>query len=89
MDTWPLVVLMLLVGFVLVGVLVTIVVIRRRRGREEAEVNYLAFFVMGLSLLPMGVVLSFVINPGFLGFIGLGAFYIVFGLSNKDKWKSR
>ena len=88
MNAWPLVALMLLVGFVLVGVLVTSVVIRRRRRGEEAEVNYLAFFVMGLSFLPMGVVLSFVINPGFLGFIGLGAFYVYLGLLNRDKWKS-
>jgi hypothetical protein len=87
MDSWPLVAPMLLVGVVLVGVLVTIVVIRRKRGGEEAEVNYLAFFVMGLSLLPMGALLSFFINPGFLGFIGLGAFYVVYGLSKKDKWK--
>lgn len=88
MDTWPLVAPLLLVGVVLVGVLVTIVVIRRRRRGEEVEVNYLAFFVMGFSFLPMGAVLSFVINPGFLGFIGLGAFYIYLGLLNKDKWKS-
>ena len=88
MSAWPLVALMLLVGFVLVGVLVTSVVIRRRRRGEEAEVNYLAFFVMGLSFLPMGAVLSFVINPGFLGFIGLGAFYVYLGLLNRDKWTS-
>lgn len=87
MDTWPLVAPMLIVGFVLVGVLVTIVVIRRRRRVEEVEVNYLAFFVMGLSFLPMGALLSFFINPGFLGFIGLGAFYIFLGVSNRDRWK--
>lgn len=88
MDTWPVIILMLLLGFVLVGVLVTIVVIRRRRGGEEPEVNYAAFFVMGLSFLPMGALFSFFINPGFIGIMGLGAFYIVFGLLNKDKWKS-
>ncbi len=88
MDTWPLVMLMLLVGFVLVGILVTIVVIRRRRGGEEVEVNYLAFFVIGLSLLPVGVMFMFFFNPGFIGIMGLGGFYIVLGLLNKDKWKS-
>ena len=88
MDTWPVVALMILVGFVLVGVLATLIVYRRRRGRDEAEVDYRAFFVLGLCMLPMGILFSFLINPGFLGIMGLGAFYIVLGLSKRDKWRS-
>jgi len=43
---------------------------------------------MGISFLPIGIVLSFIVgNPGFIGFTGLGAFYIVYGLANKNKWK--
>ena len=80
--------LMILVGFVLVGVLATLIVYRRSRGKDEAEVDYRAFFVLGLCLLPMGMLFSFLINPGFLGIMGLGAFYIALGLSNRDKWKS-
>lgn len=89
MDTWPVVALMILVGFVMVGVLVALVVYRRRRGAENVEVDYRAFFVLGLCLLPMGALFSFLINPGFIGIMGLGAFYVVFGLTNRDKWKSR
>jgi hypothetical protein len=88
MDTWPVVALMILVGFVLVGVLVALVVYRKRRSEEEVEVDYRAFFVLGLCLLPMGALFSFLLNPGLLGIMGLGAFYIFLGLSNRDKWKS-
>jgi hypothetical protein len=43
---------------------------------------------MGISFLPLGIVLTIAVgNPGFIGFIGLGGFYIALGLANKDKWK--
>ncbi|HIH00568.1 TPA: hypothetical protein HA259_00545, partial [Thermoplasmata archaeon] len=77
METWPVVALMILVGFVLVGVLVALVVYRKRRGEEEVEVDYRAFFVMGICLLAMGILFSLLFNPGLLGIVGLGAFYIV------------
>jgi len=52
------------------------------------EVDYRAFFIMGISFLLLGIVLTFVIgNPGFIGFMVLGIAYIAIGLANKDKWK--
>jgi hypothetical protein len=37
----------------------------------------------------MGVVFSTAVNPGFIGFIGLGLVYMIVGLANKDKWKKQ
>ena len=88
MDTWPIVALMIIVGIVFVGVLVALVVYRKRHGIGEVDVNYRPLFVLGICLLFMGALLSFLINPGMIGIMALGAFYIVLSLSNRDKWKS-
>jgi len=29
-----------------------------------------------------------IINPGFIGFMGLGIIYMIIGLSHRDKWKT-
>jgi len=83
---------LIMIGILIITILILIVTVlwvRKNRISEQIkEIDYRAFFIMGISFLPLGIVLSVVIgNPGFIGFIGLGAFYIVFGLANKDKWK--
>ena len=73
----------------IVGVFVLFIMKKNKIEGTYKEPDYRAFFIMGISFLPLGIVLSFIIgNPGFIGFTGLGAFYIVFGLANKDKWKN-
>jgi hypothetical protein len=43
---------------------------------------------MGICFLPMGIIFTTTINPGFIGFIALGIVYMAIGLANKDKWKN-
>lgn len=78
--------ILLITIFVLI---LTVLWVKKNRNSEPIkEVDYRVFFIMGISFLPLGIVLSFVVgNPGFIGFIGLGICYIVIGLANKDKWK--
>lgn len=83
---------LLMIGILIITIIILIVTVfwvkKNRNSEQNKEIDYRVFFIMGISFLPLGIVLSFVIgNPGFIGFIGLGAFYIVFGLANKDKWK--
>jgi hypothetical protein len=50
--------------------------------------NYEAFFILGISFLPVGIVLMVTTgNPGFIGMTGLGLVYTIIGLTNRDKWK--
>jgi hypothetical protein len=86
MDEWPLVAVMLLIGFVLTGLLVALVVYRKKKGRADSAVDYRSLLALGLCLLPMGLVLSFVVSPGFIGIGGLGAVYVFLGLRNRDRW---
>ena len=78
--------ILLITIFVLV---ITVILMKKKRINEgKKEVDYRAFFIMGISFLPLGLILTFAVgNPGFIGFIGLGVCYIAIGLANKDKWK--
>jgi LPXTG-motif cell wall-anchored protein len=76
-----------------IGILVSIIsvfFVRRKRKLDGfEETNYKAFFILGITFLPLGIVLSITTdNPGFIGMSGLGAVYMIIGLSNKEKWKT-
>lgn len=64
-----------------------VLVWKNRANLNRGEPNYKAFFIMGTSFLPLGIVLSAATgNPGLIGISGLGAAYLAIGLSNRDKW---
>nr|MCK4929677.1 hypothetical protein [Nanoarchaeota archaeon] len=74
---------------IIVGVLIAILVSKRKMKGEPVETNYYAFFVIGISFLPLGIVFSIIISPGFMGITGLGVVYMIIGLANKDKGKHK
>ena len=77
---------------VALGILVTLLVWKRRKERKVEETNYRAF-VMGTAMFPAGVVgmlvflmlgISVVIATPILS---LGPIYLIIGVANRDKWK--
>lgn len=72
---------------IIAGVLIAILVSKRKNKGEPADTNYRAFFILGISFVPLGIVFSSVTSPGFLGITGLGIVYMIIGLANKDKWR--
>lgn len=78
----------LLVISVLLGILM-IAIWKRRKPEQEKEIDYQAFFTMGISFIGLGVILTATINVGFLGFVALGIIYIILGLSKRNKWKKK
>ncbi|MFC2059344.1 hypothetical protein ACFLTS_06910 [Chloroflexota bacterium] len=83
----------LLAILIVLGILMAVVVWRRRRGGKSTEPNYRALFLMGAALLAVGIiylVLCLVtdvscVTP--IPLLALGAIYLTAGLANKDKWK--
>lgn len=81
------------VGMIVLGVSVLVILLgavvwKIRKGNSPGEVNYKAFFILGIVFLPVGVTLSISTkNPGLLGISGLGVAYLAIGLANRDKWK--
>jgi hypothetical protein len=88
MNYWIIITIILGAIAVIVGVFVLFVMQKKKKEGTYKEPDYRVFFIIGISFLPLGIVLTFAVgNPGFIGFMGLGIAYIAIGLANKDKWK--
>lgn len=76
----------ILLILVLLGIFTAVVGWKRRREGKYQETNYMVFFVIGISLAPLGLIFSIIIGPGFFGIAALGIIYMLIGLAKKDKW---
>jgi hypothetical protein len=82
-----------MIGILIIILLVLIatffIVQKKKKERIFKEIDYRAFFILGISFLPMGIIFTVTISPAFIGFIGMGVIYMAIGLANKDKWKNK
>jgi hypothetical protein len=80
-------------GLLVVGILLALVLWKRRKEGKVEEPDYRAFFVMGLTWFPAGVVLMIVYFVSDIPFVigmplfAMGLVYLAIGLANRDKWK--
>ena len=88
MNYWILLTILLGLIAVIVGVFVLFVMQKKKKEGTYKEPDYRAFFIMGICLLPMGIIFMTTLNPGFIGFTCMGLCYMVIGLANRDKWKA-
>ncbi len=90
MIEWLLITSVIAVFAVLVGVVVAVVFWKRKKGGVTEEPDYRAIYFVGLVFIPVGIALMIAIgNPGLLGITAFGVFYMLLGLSNRDKWKEK
>ena len=54
--------------------------------REKNQVNYLSLFFLGVSLLAVGILFTYAINPAFISIMASGLCLIAIGLSKRDEW---
>jgi hypothetical protein len=87
MSSWILITILIGIIGVIIGVILLFTLRKNQKEGITNKVDYRAFFIMGISFLPMGIIFTTVISPAFISFIGLGVCYIAIGLANKDKWK--
>lgn len=87
MDEWILFSLIIGGLIVVIGLIVSIILFRRKEVSEDKEINYKVFYFVGLIWLPVGVVFMTSINfvMGIV-FMVLAISYIAIGLANRDKW---
>ena len=87
MNEWLIILLGIGMITIILGVLVAW---KKRKDGKSKETDYRAFFIMGISFLPLGIVMTITIgNPGMLGLTALGIIYMIMGLANRDKWKKK
>ena len=76
-------VLALIIGVGVLTVLLALIasyIMKKERGQRR-EPDYRAFFILGISFLPIGIATE---NPGLWG---VGVVFMVLGLANRGKWK--
>ena len=90
MDEWILISIGIIVLLVLIGVVLSLVLFKKRKKGELGEPNYQTFFSIGVIWFPVGVVFMFTVNTSLgVTFMGLGIIYLVIGLVNRDKWMKK
>ena len=81
--------ILLLILAIIIGIATILIYNNKKKTTTEKEIDYRTFYILGISFLPMGLVLSITTkNPGMIGIMGLGAAYLAIGLANRDKWKN-
>ena len=96
MNTLPMIIIGIVLGVILIGILVVVTLMRKRKVTSKGT-NYRACFILGISFLALGIIYGIVFLssgtkaflPLGIAFIGLGLSYIAIGLSNRDKWKKQ
>jgi len=71
-------ILMIVIGVAILVMLVVAVIMNRKR---KFFPNYRAFFIVGITWLPLGVIMKNYV------FSAVGACFLIAGLVNKKKWK--
>ena len=60
---------------------------KKKNDESNREINYRAFYYIGVVWLPIGVIFMMFVNTVIgIAFLGIGASYIAIGLANKDRW---
>ena len=73
----------MIVGIILFLLLIIgIIIIQKTITGGKHEADYRAFFILGISFIPLGIATN---N---YAFTGLGIVYMIIGLKNKSKWKN-
>ena len=79
----------IIVILVVVGIILSVIFLKKKQEGKYEEPDYRVFFIMGISFLPIGIVFMITVSLAFIGFTGIGICYMAIGLANKDKWKKR
>ena len=89
MNSWILITLIIGVIVAIIGVIVFYTLQKKQKEGTAKETDYRAFFILGISFLPMGILFAISVNIGFIGITVLGLIYLMIGLKNRDKWNKK
>ncbi len=93
MGSTPWIAIGLLVILVIVGIFVTWLAWNRKKKGMIQETNYRTFFIMGIVMLPVGLIgmiISFLRDYSFvlmMPIFTVGIVYLAIGWSKRDTWK--
>jgi hypothetical protein len=87
MNDWIMISALIIAALVVIGLILTFVVFKKKKEGKLGEPNYQVFFIIGIAWTPIGVVFMITINPAIgCAFMSIGLAYLAIGLANRDKW---
>ena len=90
MSEWILISALIVAALIVIGLILTLVVIKKKKEGKIGEPNYRVFFIIGMTWIPIGCVFIITINPVMgIAFMGLGIAYMAIGLAHRDKWEKK
>ena len=88
MSEWILISALIVAALVVIGVILTLVVFKKKKEGKMREPNYKVFYILGIIWIPIGIVFMVTINRVLgVAFMGMGITYMMIGLANRDKWE--
>ena len=90
MSEWILISALIVAALVVIGLILALVVFKKKKEGKMGEPNYKVFFIIGIAWIPIGSVFMITINFVIgIAFMGMGASYMAIGLANRDKWENK
>ena len=90
MSEWILISALIIAALIVIGLILTLVVIKKKKEGKMGEPNYQVFFTIGMAWIPIGSVFIITINLVMgIAFMCLGIAYMAIGLANRDKWEKK
>ena len=90
MSEWILISLIIVGILVIIGLILTLVVYKKKKEGKIGEPNYQVFFTIGIVWIPIGVVFMITVNPVMgTAFMAMGVIYMIIGVANRDKWEKK
>ena len=90
MSEWILISALIVAALVVIGLILTLVVFKKKKEGKMREPNYQVFFIIGIAWIPIGVFFMITINIVMgIAFMSMGVAYLAIGLANRDKWEKK
>ena len=81
---------LIVAALVVIGLILTLVVFKKKKEGKMGEPNYQVFFIIGIAWIPIGVFFMITISLVMgIAFMSMGAAYLAIGLANRDKWEKK
>ena len=88
MDTWPIIMISVLILSLIILIITIWFKKKKLKQKGAVDPDYRAFYIIGLSFFPMGLIMSVTVdNPGFYGITAMGIVFLIIGLAHKDEWR--
>ena len=90
MSEWIPIIALIVGALVVLGLILTLVVFKKKKEGKMGEPNYQVFFIIGIAWIPIGSVFMITINLVIgIAFMGMVVSYLAIGLANRDKWEKK